>query len=108
MTALATLPAEPVVFWFNVGMSAATMARKVGTPAVPSGAARKKLAVLLAYGFCVSPYPEARLMVTEPVDALAVTGEVPANDVTPVLLMVSVPEPVVVLIPVPVPRDATE
>lgn len=46
-------------------------------------------------------------MVTEPVDALAVTGEVPANDVTPVLLMVSVPEPTVVLIPVVVPKDAT-
>jgi hypothetical protein len=47
-------------------------------------------------------------MVTEPVDALAVTGEVPANEVTPVLLMVSVPDPTEVLIPVPVPKDATE
>ena len=46
-------------------------------------------------------------MVTEPVDALAVTGEVPAKEVTPVLLMVSVPEPTVVLIPVPVPNNAT-
>lgn len=50
-----TLDAVPVVFWFSVGISAATMARKVGTPATPFGAAKKKLAVLLAYGFCVSP-----------------------------------------------------
>ena len=34
-----TLAAVPVVFWFSVGMSAATMALKVGAPAVPLGAA---------------------------------------------------------------------
>ena len=50
-----TLAAVPVVFWLSVGMSAATIARKVGTPADPFGAAKKKLAVLDAYGFCVSP-----------------------------------------------------
>jgi hypothetical protein len=32
----------------SVGMSAAATARKVGTPAVPFGAAKIKLAVLLA------------------------------------------------------------
>ena len=40
--------AVPVVFWFSVGMSAATTARNVGTPAVPFGAANTKLAVLEA------------------------------------------------------------
>ena len=50
-----SVAADPVVFWLSVGMSAATTARKVGTPAEPSGAAKTKLAVLLAYGFCVSP-----------------------------------------------------
>ena len=53
--AVVNVAALPVVFWFRVGMSAATTARKVGTPAEPLGAAKKKLAVLLAYGFCVSP-----------------------------------------------------
>ena len=33
--------AVPVVFWFRVGTSAATIARKPGAPAVPFGAARK-------------------------------------------------------------------
>jgi hypothetical protein len=50
--AMATVPvtfaAVPVVFWFNVGMSAATTARKVGTPADAFGAAKNVLAVLLA------------------------------------------------------------
>ena len=55
VTALATEPADPVVFWFSVGMSAATTALNVGAPAEPLGAAKKKFAVLLAYGFCVSP-----------------------------------------------------
>ena len=40
--------ALPVVFWFSVGMSAATTARNVGAPAVPFGAANTKLAVLEA------------------------------------------------------------
>ena len=43
-----TLDAVPVVFWLSVGMSVATTALKVGTPADPSGAANIKLAVLLA------------------------------------------------------------
>ena len=36
-----TLDAVPVVFWLSVGTSAATIARKVGAPAEPSGAAKK-------------------------------------------------------------------
>jgi hypothetical protein len=40
-----TLAAVPVVFWFRVGMSAATRARNVGAPAVPFGAAKIVLAV---------------------------------------------------------------
>ena len=35
-----TLDAVPVVFWFSVGISAATIARKLGTPAVPFGDAK--------------------------------------------------------------------
>lgn len=33
--------AVPVVFWLRVGMSAATIALKVGSPETPFGAARK-------------------------------------------------------------------
>lgn len=53
----------------------------MGTPATPLGAAKKKFAVLLAYGFCVSPYPEAKLIagVAPPDDT---TGDVPVTDVT--------------------------
>ena len=36
-----TLDAVPVVFWFKVGMSAATTALNVGAPAEPLGAAKK-------------------------------------------------------------------
>jgi hypothetical protein len=35
-----TFAAVPVVLWFSVGMSAATMARNDGTPAAPLGAAK--------------------------------------------------------------------
>lgn len=34
-----TVAALPVVFWFSVGMSVATIARNVGAPAEPLGAA---------------------------------------------------------------------
>jgi hypothetical protein len=73
--------AVPVVFWFSVGMSAETSARKLGTLADPFGAAKTKLAVLLAYGFWVSPYPEAKLMAgaAPPLDT---TGDVPVTPVT--------------------------
>ena len=43
-----SVAAEPVVFWFRVGMSAATTARNVGAPDDPFGAARNVLAVLEA------------------------------------------------------------
>jgi hypothetical protein len=33
--------AVPVVFWFKIGRSAATIARKLGTPTLPFGAAKK-------------------------------------------------------------------
>ena len=39
--AFATDPAEPVVFWLSVGISAATIALNVGVPAEPLGAAQK-------------------------------------------------------------------
>jgi hypothetical protein len=39
--------AFPVVLWFNVGTSAATMALKLGTPDEPFGAAKKLLAAAL-------------------------------------------------------------
>ena len=48
-----TLPALPVVFWFNVGISAATICLKLGTPGAPSGAAKKVLAIWLPKAFCL-------------------------------------------------------
>jgi hypothetical protein len=49
VVAVAALPVheaeEPVVFWFSVGMSAATIALNVGAPATPFGAAKTVLAV---------------------------------------------------------------
>jgi len=47
-----TLVTEP---YANVGMSAVVNALKVGTPALPLGAAKMVFAVLDAYGFKVSP-----------------------------------------------------
>ena len=50
--ATATIPvtfaAVPVVFWLSVGISAPTIALKVGTPAVPFGAAKILFAVFEA------------------------------------------------------------
>ena len=61
-------------------MSAATTALKVGTPALPFGAAKTKFAVLDAYGFRVSPYAVARL-IAGVVPPLETTGEVPVTEV---------------------------
>ncbi len=43
--------------------SALVRARNVGAPAALAGAASTYRAVLLAYGFLVSPYPSAKLIV---------------------------------------------
>ena len=50
-----TLDAVPVVFWFNVGMSAAVRERNVGAPDDPLGDANTKFDAFDAYGFRVSP-----------------------------------------------------
>ena len=52
--------------------SAFVSARKLGTPAAEAGAARTYRAVLLAYGFLVSPYPSAKLIVVLSDDDCAV------------------------------------
>jgi hypothetical protein len=43
--ALATDPDCPVVFWFRVGTSAATIDRKTGVPETPLGEAKKRFEV---------------------------------------------------------------
>ena len=74
---------------------------------MPSGAASTKFAVLLAYGFKVSPYPADRLMagVVPPEDA---TGDVPVTEVTvpppPLAAIVIEPEPLVMVMPEPAVR----
>ena len=88
--AMATTPvtfaAVPVVFWFNVGTSAATIARNVGVPAAPLGAARKVFAVCEAKfdGVTESVPPSVRLpeVVTVPVSVIPLTVPVPPTEVT--------------------------
>lgn len=47
--AVVSVAADPVVFWFSVGTSATTMARKVGTAAAPEdGPAKNRLALWVA------------------------------------------------------------
>ena len=72
--------ALPLVLWFNVGMSAATMARGLSAPGAPFGAARKKFAV------CAPAAVTARvpvLVIGDP-DTLSHEGTVIATEVTPV------------------------
>jgi hypothetical protein len=98
--AIATVPvtfaAVPVVFWFSVGISAATKARNVGTPAAPFGAAKIVFAVWLAKfdGVTASVPLRVRLPedVTVPERLRPLTVPVPPTDVTvPVVLEVPAP-----------------
>ena len=81
----ATEPAEPVVFWLSVGISAATIALNVGAPAAPLGAAKNVFAVWLAK-----------------LDGK--TDKVPPRVIVPVVVIV----PPVSVSPLTVPEVATE
>ena len=93
-------PALPVVFWFKVGMSAATIVLKVGIPLDPLGAARKVLAVWLAKLDAVTdnvpPNVRFPLVVTVPDNVNPLTVPVPPTDVT-----VPEPPPEIVISPEP-------
>ena len=88
--ATATMPvtfeAVPVVFWLSVGMSAATIARNVGVPAEPFGAARTVLAVcdakLDGRTASVPPSVSEPVDVTVPLRLRPLTVPVPETDVT--------------------------
>ena len=105
------LAAEPVVFWFNVGTSLATIARNVGVPAEPLGAARNVLAVcdekLLGVTDNVPPKVRLPELVTVPVRVNPDTVPVPPTEVTVPLfnaVIVGFPEtpsPLEIEIPVP-------
>ena len=91
-----TFAAVPVVFWFSVGISAATTALNVGTPAEPLGAAKNVLAVWLAKfdGKTASVPPKVKLplVVTVPLRLRPLTVPVPPTEVTvPVVLDVPAP-----------------
>ena len=91
-----TLAAVPVVFWLSVGISAATTALNVGTPAEPLGAAKNVLAVWLAKfdGKTASVPPKVKfpLVVTVPLKLRPLTVPVPPTEVTvPVVLDVPAP-----------------
>jgi hypothetical protein len=74
------------VFWLSVGISAATIALNVGTPAPPFGAARKVLAVceekLDAVTAKVPPSVRDPNVVTVPVKVNPETVPVPDTEVT--------------------------
>ena len=88
--AMATVPvtfeAVPVVFWLSVGTSAATIARNVGTPAEPFGAARTVLAVCDAKSDGVTtnvpPSVSDPAVVTVPLRLKPLTVPVPETDDT--------------------------
>ena len=95
-----TLDAVPVVFWFKVGMSAATIALNVGVPATPLGAANTVFAVWLAKldGVTAKVPPRVKLPddVTVPVRVNPLTVPVPPTLVT-VPVVLDVPAPIAVL-----------
>lgn len=78
--------AEPVVFWFSVGTSAATIARNVGVPAVPLGAAKNVLAVWEEKSDGVTdrvpPSVKSPELVTVPLSVIPLTVPVPLTLVT--------------------------
>ena len=82
-----SVAADPVVDWFSVGMSAATMERNVGAPAAPFGAARNVFAVwlakLLGTTDKVPPSVKLPVLVTVPDSVKPETVPVPPTEVTP-------------------------
>jgi hypothetical protein len=92
-------PADPVVFWFSVGTSAATIVLKVGTPAAPLGAAKNVFAVCdeKFEGRTARVPPSVRLPVevTVPVRVRPETVPVPPTEVT-VPVVDEVPAPIAV------------
>ena len=97
---MVSVAAEPVVFWFSVGMSDATNSLNVGTPAAAFGAARTVLAVWLAKfdGKTASVPPKVKLplVVTVPLKLKPLTVPVPPTEVT-VPVVLDVPAPMAVL-----------
>lgn len=75
--------------------SAFVSARKLGAPFAVAGAASTYLAVLLAYGFLVSPYPSANEIVVFKVVLCAVLTLDTTGLVACTLTLVTVPEVVV-------------
>ena len=86
LVAVVAVAALPVVFWFSVGMSAATTALNVGVPAAPFGAAKNVLAVFEAKfdGVTDKVPPSVKLpeLVTVPVSVMPLTVPVPLTLVT--------------------------
>ena len=90
--ALVTPPAEPVVFWFRVGISAATIERREGIPVEPFGVAQNVLAEPDA---TVDEYKE--LTALSPVFVPEEVPEcVPDTEVVPVTVSAPVPPFVIV------------
>jgi hypothetical protein len=95
-----TFAAVPVVFWFRVGISAATIARNVGTPADPLGAASTVFAVWLEKleGKTASVPPKVIVpvvVIVPPVRVSPLTVPDVATDVT-VPVVLEVPAPIAV------------
>jgi hypothetical protein len=100
----ATDPALPEVFWFSVGISAATMARNVGAPAEPLGAARKVFCVCEASAAVSVPEP-----VTGDPDTLNRAGrDRPTLVTVPVLAVAPVATPSNLVLSAELMKPATE